>query len=215
MTHRTGRRLVLGCALLLALYTFRVSLLRALAAFLIVQEPATVCECVLVYEGDSRFDRAATHFRSGQVLQVLLVERYSDRLHRIGMLSSDAAIGRRALEQRGVPVDIVFVLPGEFSDPWDMARGLDDWLGYHPGTRVSVLCNRFDSRRLAYVLRKVLRQEAERVHLEPLADSRYRESDWWTTTAGVRAVANAYLRLCHAWFHGEDSKDEWREYEPS
>lgn len=207
-----GRWLFLLLAAL-ALFAGRGWILWALALPLIGEGQPSGADYLLVVEGDCLFDRAARIYHSGDSRDLLVVRRSPQRLQRMGILPTTDALARRELVARGVPEDRIAVLPGEVITDWEMARQLGHWLAEHTDARVCLVCDRFDGRRMKYIVRSVLSEaESGRVGFLLLPHRWYDETNWWKGKRGWLALLGGYLRLGYTSLIGED-RDEWREWD--
>lgn len=194
---------IAGCA-----WLWRGTILRAAAELLIVDQPSSRCEWVLIVQGNGRgvgrYDEAARLYHEDPSRRVVLIQRFPRPTIRIGAVPAPDAIGRRELAARGVPMKSVTLIPGEADDEWTAAHALQSWLRDRPDGRLLVLCNRFQSGHQRLVLDTVLDPAAAaRVSVRGLADRRYDETDWWQSRRGVKELMFAYLELAHARWCGE------------
>ncbi len=211
--RRWRRRLIAGGLVLLALYLFREPLLRTLAEVVVAEDPLTPADGLVVLDGDHVREQAAQLYHADYARHVLLIERRPRRLERLGILPSDLELARHRLHSLEVPDEALAVLPGRALNDWDALRLLGDWLSHHPGERIILLCDRFSSRRLSHILRRVLAGEAGRVYLHPLPSRRYDQTNWWRTREGVNALVTAYLGLGYVWVYGEESEEARCEFD--
>jgi hypothetical protein len=196
------------------LYLFRGPILHVVGGYLVVDEPAAADYAVLTDRSDGCYEWAAHLYHSGSVSGILLLEKRPERLERMGFLPLSTSLSQRELASEGVPRSAVTVIPGETRTDWDHARRLRDWLRGQPGTRLLILCERFEGRRLRYILDKVLGIDyAGRVHLLSLPRQTYDERDWWRNRLGIAHVFDCYVRLVYARLWGED-RLEWRDWDP-
>lgn len=202
--------LVLGAGL----FWFRVPILRSIAGFLVVDEPAPVADYVWILGGDRRYDRAARLYHSGSATSILVVRGRPTRLQRMGFQSSSDTLTQRELASRGVPTTSITVIPSMARTDWDRARCLRDWMRQRPAVRVVVLCDRFGGRRLRRIFDQVLGEDdAGRVRLIGLPERSYDENDWWLHREAFVDVFGSYVSLAYTRLWGEE-KEEWREWDP-
>ncbi|HWB10154.1 MAG TPA: hypothetical protein VG826_13070 [Pirellulales bacterium] len=162
---------------------------------------------LFVYSGDGRFARAAEAYRNGEAKQVLVLDRPASRLVRLGIVASRADECRRELTRRGVPGDAIVLISGTADNPWQAVHCLGAWLKDHPGESVRMLCDRFASGDLRYVMSRVLgANERQRVAIQALADRRYDESNWWKSRWGWHAAMGATCELAYDRLRGEDPR---------
>jgi hypothetical protein len=183
-------------------------------SYLVIDEPAAANYAVLVGRSDGCYEQAADLYRSGSVAGILVLEHRPERLERMGFLPTFTTLTRREFTARGIPLSAITVIPGEKRSNWDHARRLRDWLQRQPGHSLVILCERFDGRRLRYILDSVLGPEyAGRVQLLALPGNPYDERDWWRNRLGIAHVFDCYVRLAYVRLWGED-RVEWREWDP-
>ena len=188
-----------------ASYLLRNFLLAALARPLVISQPLSEVDYLLVLDGDRRFDEAARLYRDGVATRFLILEDPPGRLAGTGLLPSSEQLLGRELERREIEETEVTLIPaheGSTSD-WGRASGLNGWLQANPGARVAVLCPAFASRFLSYIYSQQLGERAARIVWHPLADRRYHTANWWHSGQGVRVVLASYATLLHAWLIGD------------
>jgi hypothetical protein len=210
-----GRGLLVALVLGACLYGFRAPVLRSIAGYLVVDQPAATADYLLILpDADRRYDHAAQLYHAGSATSILLVERRPKRLERMGFQPTFEAMSQRELTARGVPANAITVIPGKARTDWERARCLRDWLREQPPVRVLVLGDRFGGRKLRYILDQVLETEyASRVRLRALPDRSFDESDWWQYRGSTILMFDAYLNLAYARLCGEET-EEWREWDP-
>jgi hypothetical protein len=205
--RRWFRRLLCLTVLVGAAYLFRAPLLRGLADGLVVGEPAANPAGVLILNLHA-LDVAGELSRSHPSCQLLVMDFPPSPVVSMGILPTRVEMFRDAIRRHGLPLDRLTALPSNSWTTWDTARGLGVWLNDHPDESVVVLCNRFDSRCLRYILDTILPAEAAgRVRVQAVADDQYDESNWWQSKKGKLAFFGSYLSLAHAWVHGDDAAE--------
>ncbi|HZY90123.1 MAG TPA: hypothetical protein VFE78_35205 [Gemmataceae bacterium] len=200
-------------AVLACLYLFRAPLLRSGALALVVDQPRKATTALLLLDADHGPTRAAECYREGRTRSVLLIEEWPGRVVRMGVLPPREDVLRRSLGAEGLPEEAVTVLAGRAGNDWDRARRLREWLAAHPGATVTVLCDRFGSRRLYRVFGTTLGAEAARLRWWAPADRRFDENDWWRHKEGFLQLFSAGAGLGYVWLVGED-REEWRAWDP-
>ena len=109
------------------------------------------------------------------------------------------------MKARGLPPRTVAVIRSDGYDDWATARTLRAWLADRPNASLVLLCDRFQSAHLRYVLDAVLDpSQAARVRIRALPDRRYDETNWWTSRDGMKAFGSAWLRQLNGWYAGGD-----------
>jgi hypothetical protein len=196
------RRLLIVIAVLAGLYIARAPLLRGLAGLLISEEPGATAYLVLL-GGDRRHEQAAEWYREGGDRRILVIESCPERLQALGLAPTPTEVDRLALGKQGVPESALIVLPAGAGDDWQRVRALGEWLQMHPGSDVTLLCDRFGSRRLHLICGRILAADAARVHLCAVRHRVYDESDWWQHKEGQLTFLDQGLRLTYTWLAGE------------
>lgn len=204
------RILVLGLVLAL-LVLFHGPILRTVACWMVVEQPVQTADAVLVLGETPSFNEAARLYREGETRHVLLPEVPLGRLQKMGIIPSSVAIARQELIRLGVPNHAINILPG--GPVWDLADRVDNWLKEHPQANLALLCNRFESRNVFYIMHKVLNQDScARIHIQALPNPYYDESNWWRTKEGTMDLVNGLLSFGYVWFNGKDSS-EWQDWD--
>jgi hypothetical protein len=199
------RRWTVAVCSLLVVIVFHAPLLRLAVSPLVDGDEPRAADYLFVYSGDGRFDRAAEAYRCGDATRILVLDRPATRLVRLGILRSRAEECRHELARRGVPEESVLLIPGAANTPWQTARCLEAWLRDNPRHDVRLLCDRFASGDLRYVMSRILgADERQRVAIEGLADRRYDNTNWWRSRAGWRGTGGAACELAYDRLRGED-----------
>jgi hypothetical protein len=177
------------------------SILRSVAQFLVVDEPCTPAQALLMVGGDSRFDAAANLHADG-AKTILLVHQRPGRLERMGIVQSAEQSTRRELLARGIPEDDLLFLSDEPVENERVGKLLCDWLRQQPHRQVNVLCDRFSTRKWRLLLRRSADLDlVSRIHLVALPHRGFNEANWWHSKPGARAILNGYLRLGFTYWH--------------
>jgi hypothetical protein len=207
-------RLLVLASVAAVLYFFRAPLLRTAGGGLVVDEGMQPGDVALLFGADRGAEHVARWYREGSTQRVLVLEGPPGRLERLGIVDSAGEQARKALKRQSVPEGGLTIVASPGGGAWNRARGLRDWLEANPEARVALLCDRFNSRRLRFVFRRVLGDElAGRVHWCAVPSRGFDETNWWHNTAGRRACVDGYLRLAHVYFDGENQQGE-QEWDP-
>jgi uncharacterized SAM-binding protein YcdF (DUF218 family) len=199
---------------LICLYLFRAPLLRSAARLLVFDEPLQKTEALLLHSGDRVFAEAARLYREGSARRILVIQDYPVRLVRTKILPSNVDKVKTQLGKRGVPDEAFVILDGASRDSWDAGRRLGRWLAENPEATVTVLCDKFATRRARRVLQTVLENSSfSRVHWHALPDRRYDEGNWWKTRNTMVIAFGAFLHSAHLWLYGEN-KERQPEWDP-
>ncbi len=195
---------LIGVALIGLLAAGHASVLSAIGGILVVDQPWTACDVILILGGNGCFDEAARLYREDASRQVLLIEACPSRVVEAGILPSFETLARHELTDRGVESASIRVLRGGARTPEEAATLLQDLLSAQGGTHVLALCDRFRSRRQRRIFDKCLDVDtASRVAVSGLPDRRFDERSWWKNRRGVKEFLVASLALAHTWFQKE------------
>jgi hypothetical protein len=202
--------------LLLAVWVFRASLLRGLAAGLIVDDrppalqpgdwPHEPADAVLILGGDRQFDLAAGLYQP-DATTVLIYRSRPDRMVRMGIMPPSHEFVRRELLKRGISSHDLDEIAGASLSRSTIGAALGGWLAEHPDRTVHVLCDRFSSRTWKVVFaRDVDSSLAGRITIVPLPHRQFDETNWWRSKVGTMAVVDGYIRLAfHYWRPGREA----------
>lgn len=196
------RFLVLG---LLAglLYLTGPLLLRSMARFLDVTEPAATTEYVMVLGGDCQCRPfvAAALVRAGRARKVLLPAPKNTRDAQLRILPPEQEIMKTVLLHEKVPPEAVVSLDGECSSTLDEARALAKFLENQPNCSVTVVTTSFHTRRARWIFRKVLGDKGGSVHFVGVPTDGFDETNWWHFELGCVAYLSETFKLGYYLLH--------------
>lgn len=202
---RTRRWLLLIGALVLGA-VFHAPLLQLLASVLIDGDPIAPADCLVVFEGDGKYDAAQKLYFQGLVRRVALVREPADRLVQHRIVPPKHEIALRELTKRDIPASAIVVLPAEAANVWEMVDSVGLLLQSGEAQSVAILAERFESRTLQHVVNSVLDDEQQdRTSVLALQDRRYTEADWWKGKAGIGSFVSSGMSYAYTLFHGRDS----------
>jgi len=193
--------------MIVAAVVFHATILRWFARTLIVDDTRRAATDVLVLDRGHCFDRAAELYHAGLASRLHFIERPTKRLVSLGVVPSWGSQCAGELERRRVPPRAITAIPGiaDENDAWQTARCARAWLKDHPDDTVRVLCGRFSSGGIRYVMSKTLAaDELDRVVFCGVPDSRYDETNWWQSRSGCREIVAAFFDQAYFRLHGED-----------
>lgn len=206
---RLPRWLIVSLCIATWVWLLHAPLLRSLAGPLIVNESdgdvshVGILQWQEIGDGENCFNAAAALYREKPSRRFLVVERRLDRLMEIGILEPFATVSYWALKSLGAPTQAMSILRSNGCDDWATARALRTWLVDHPQASIAVFCGSFRSAHLRYALDTVLdADQAARVHVRGLRDSRYNETNWWQSRDGIKEFGIGWLRRLHGWCVG-------------
>ena len=110
-------------------------------------------------EGDPTLDESVQWCREAPGRRILLLEPRPHRVVQQQIVPSFDEMVRRELIARGVRGAAIVTVPGKAGNDWEKARLLGAWLQQNPTAEVLLVCDRFHSGRLRYVLDSVLGRE--------------------------------------------------------
>jgi hypothetical protein len=209
--NRWLRRLAILLVMVLVLFLFRHPILRGLANILIVEDEAPDGAVVLVAGGERAPEVAAELYHAGKTRELLVTNWQPNRVERLGIRPTTGAAFRYILIKESVPENAIAELPGQPENAYELGDAIAAWLRQHPDKHLLVCCPRFTSRRMYTILRSVLGEEMQRVHLRAVANPDYDETNWWQSKAGLKEYWQAAARLGFIWTHGrpERSRPDW------
>jgi hypothetical protein len=207
---RWRRRFLVAVVVLVGAAILHVPLLRIAAGFLVADERNEDGQYVGLLignygpDGDGCFDEVAKLCRGKPSCGVVVIEPRKTRLVEMGVIPSLTKLSRRELESRGLSPHAIARIVSNGRDAWATAHALNAWLAEHAEGSMTLLCSRFHSAHLRYVLNAVLDPvQAARVRVCGLADRRFDETNWWLTRDGIKAFGDGWLRQFHSWCIGE------------
>ncbi len=182
-------------------------LLRSAGRFLIVDRAAQQADyaALLPATADDRscVEEAARLYAQRRVRGVLLFEPVTTRAVRAGALPELTTVVRRELAARGVPVEMITVLPGPSHDAWDAARSLQAWLRGREDIRLIVLCPRFRGREERRIMETVLPTDEAVAVSYAAPQGPIDENNWWRSREGIQILFSDYVRLAFVVCNGE------------
>jgi hypothetical protein len=207
--------LVAAIVVAVAALCFHAALLRWLAEGLVADDSSDAFQYVAVVESENHdvaglqsCDIAAEMVANKASVGILLLAAPENRLTETGVLAPFKTRCGAELLARGVSKDAIATIHRDGADDWATARSIHDWLAERPDASVLLLCGRFRSGHLRYVLNLMLEPTlAARVGVygEYGEDGRdNNEDNWWLTRKGFKGFGIAWLRQLHAWCVGRN-----------
>jgi hypothetical protein len=205
------RRFLICLSLFVLIAGCHKSILRVLASPLVADDAIGQVDDVLVLNGERYYVTVSQLLRKGKARQVLLLSGSRTLLVETGILLPEFEKARRAISQQGVSPDVIRVLPSETENLWDIADTLSNWLTANPKNSVAIVINRLESGKAQLVLQSALSpKQKARVRMIAIRDSRFDETNWWTSRLGIKAVLENYLRLLHNQLVGRSRTQKFR-----
>jgi len=186
------------------IYLGRASVLPLVAVGLVVDEPLDRPSVLAILEGQRYYAAVASLHQTDPGCRVLVLQPGDQRLEQIGVVRTTAETARLALTAGGVPADAIVVL--DCADRLEATRitRLGEWLREHPDGQVKLVCDRFSSRRVRWIVDEVLGADAARVAVHGVAHPWYDENSWWQRKEGAVDLLNNYVGLTYIWINGPD-----------
>jgi uncharacterized SAM-binding protein YcdF (DUF218 family) len=184
------------------------------AAWILVSEDAAAPAEYVVLMGCELDREGANSFVGDNSAQILLIGKAPRRLESLGIRPARTDEERRFLESCNVNPALIHLLPSEARNDWQQAAVLRQWLQDHPEAHLTVVCHRFDSRRLRIILDRVVGPDASRVHIAAPRNRRYDETNWWRVKQGIVDLSNGLLSLSYVTLVGEgDTPDPMYDFD--
>ena len=169
-------------------------------AYLVMDEVAADAGShILILDAPQSDEVAATVWKGHQEERILVIEKIPGRPMQLGVLPPFDVYIRDRLSERGVPADVVEVIPGKALDQNSHVKRLGEWLKAHPKAEVVALNDRLSGRSWRKLLDQLLPPEdAKRVHLHGVARPEVDAGNWWRTKVGIFFVLHQYLTLAYS-----------------
>lgn len=185
--------------LLVTGYFFRTPLLRGLASEWIVNEPLSHSDVIVVLGGgpDTRPFEAARLFHLGLAPKVLLMNPRPSPSTELGLLPTEADLGRSILLKQEVPNSDIFVAAEVVTNSYDESIAIRNWAKTNGVTRVIVPTDIFHTRRVRWLYGKEFKGTGIQVEIEAVPVRQYAARDWWHHEEGVIAFQNEVLKYAY------------------
>ena len=194
---------------LVCLAVLHAPILRAAAWALVVAEPVRPADYVLVGNADRGCERAVAMLRDGSARRILLVQDEPLRIMRLGILPTHAGKKRINLNRYGVPDDMIETIDAPVQADWRDEVVLARWLEGQPQVTVVALCDSLWSRRLRYILDRLLDEPARgNVVVHALPNRELDLDAWWKTRLGWKDLFSAWFNYGYARCFGPDEPGE-------
>jgi uncharacterized SAM-binding protein YcdF (DUF218 family) len=176
-------------------------ILRGVAGALVVEDAAAPVDFVFLLNGrpSARPFHAATLYHRGLAPRVVLAQVSRNPAESLGICDDQTAAALAVLRRLHVPDSAVTVLstPRGVTSTQEEAHALRAYLQRNPADRILVVTSGYHTRRTRWWLRRELGDMPVRLLMWPVRDTRFDESDWWTTEEGLIAINNEYLTWVH------------------
>jgi uncharacterized SAM-binding protein YcdF (DUF218 family) len=189
--------LVMLAVVVLTLFFFRFSLMRAAGEWLVVGDALQPSNAIIVLSGDDvdgdRAARAAQLYKGGWAPAVVASGA------EIRTYLSEAEVEMRDLTADGVPAKAIIPLRQQALYTLEESRDLLRLCQTEHWTRVIVVTSNFHTRRARYIFRHVFPPSIE-VRVTPSADVSFDPDHWWQTRQGTKTFARETAALCVAFW---------------
>lgn len=180
----------------------RHALLRAMAAPLVVDEPAAAVDAVVVHPlaaDMALYREAAGRIEQSAGARVVLLASRPSRTARYGVLPSATAAVREQLAALEVPPGRIEQVESPIVDEWDAAEAIEQWLSQHPGTQLQLPVGYFEGSQWRLIVNRSMPPDAaQRVRITALPPQWFDEGNWWTQRRGIQLVVGQWLSMLHA-----------------
>jgi uncharacterized SAM-binding protein YcdF (DUF218 family) len=193
--------LIFLVVLLAALFLVRHSLMTAAGEWLVVSDPLTPANAIILLSGDDvRGDRAA---RAAQLYKAGWAPVVVASGSQIRPYLSEADLEMRDLTQDGVPATAI--VPLRQSDLYTLseARDLRRLALARQWHRVIVVTSNYHTRRARYIFRHVFPASIE-VAVTPAPDVGFQPDSWWESRQGTKTFARESAALCVAFWEAHE-----------
>lgn len=197
------RRLSLAGALVLCavLYLFRHPILEAAGRFLVVDDPPTKADAIVVLSGSfpDRILEAVALYKDGFAPKLVLCREPDnpalDRLRELGVhLSRGAELNREVAERLGVPSSAIEVVDRSAKSTFGEARQVLRHAYDHGYHSILLVTSAYHTRRAAWIYRYVA-GDSIRIIARPAREDSFRPNGWWDDRASTRRVLVEYEKL--------------------
>jgi uncharacterized SAM-binding protein YcdF (DUF218 family) len=188
-------------ALGVALYLFRQPLLEAAGRFLIVDDPPTKADAIVVLSGSfpDRILEAVTLYEDGFAPKLVLCREPEnpalDRLGELGVLVPRGAdLDRDVAERLGVPAPAIEVVERSAKSTFGEAREVLRHARDHGYDSILLVTSKYHTRRAASIYR-YLAGDAVRIISRPARQDSFDPAGWWHDRTSTRRVLVEYQKL--------------------
>ena len=198
-TSRLLRRWWLPLLLVLLLGIFHRPVLRGMGNYLIVQDEAVPVEAIFVLSGNS-FDRgreAARLYKRGLAPKVICLGGETNpalELYDIHDLTS--LMTQQVVRDAGVPARAIELLP-EGTSTYEEFQAITRICQERGWKMVMVVSSLFHTRRIHEFFRLRMHFAGVEMVLRGAAESKFKESEWWKSEAGLLFLNNEYIKLLY------------------
>ena len=202
------RRLLVAALVLAALaIVAHAPALRLMGRALVVEDPLTRADAIVVVAGGTpdREEVAARLYREGLAPEVVLSNQFTpDRVRNLIALGARhldyQGEARVALEQHGVPSQVIVALPTPVKTTEAELRIVGEAGGARGWRRVILVTSPQHSRRVKLVWSREAPAGIEGL-VRVVAEDKFLDGDWWRKRRQTEAVLHEYLGLAALYLH--------------
>jgi uncharacterized SAM-binding protein YcdF (DUF218 family) len=191
--------LLVLCVLLIVGFVCRAPLLRGVANEWVVNEPLSKADVIVVLGGgpDTRPFEAARLFHLGLAPKILLMDSKHSPSAELGLIPSEAELGRDILLKENVPTNAIFVTTDIVTNSFDESIALRNWAKTNIVQRAIIPTDPFHTRRVRWLYHKELKGTGIQVEIEAVPVNQYDVNTWWQHEEGVVAFQNEVLKFAY------------------
>jgi uncharacterized SAM-binding protein YcdF (DUF218 family) len=180
----------------------RTVLLRAAAAFLVVEDPLQPAAAIVVLGGGTPFRalEAAALYRAGWAPRVVLTRPADDQkqraLHSLGISSTEEwEVNRAVLLRVGVPASAIDVVSDQVGDTLEELRTVHRAMGGE-FARIILVTSKVHTRRVRLIWQRLGAPRPAAILRAARLDA-FEPTDWWSERASAQAVLHEYLGIAN------------------
>jgi len=188
--------LVIFMLLVVTIFIFRVSILKAVGNALISEDMPIKPTVLFVLSGGAfdRANRAYQIYKLGKATHIYCTgsNKCSD-LKALGLDVMEGEITARYLAKLGVPDSLVSFLP-EGTSTLEEGECIRKFAEKYALTDLAVVSSKFHTSRVRWVLERKLKNSHVKFHVIGAASSEYNEECWWKSENGLIAANNEWIK---------------------
>lgn len=162
-----------------------------------VGEAPVASDYVVILPGDENVRPfvAASLVRVGVAEKVIVLgeQRAPDVKDAVRLPSH--VVTTRVLTQRGIPEDCIVLLGGASTSTFSDAERVAPFLAKEPDSVVTVVTTYYHTRRARWAFRRVMGDDARRLHFFSAPVERFDRTTWWESNGGITAIVAEYIKL--------------------
>lgn len=182
---------------LLTLFFFRIQLCKALANYLIIQEPSSNAAYCFILSGNAldRGNKAIQLYQAQPSIHfVCSGMNISNDLKAMGLNRPESELQKDFLIAHGVADSSITILP-KGSSTYEEINAIHDFCKKNAIQKASILSSNFHTRRIKLLLNK-LNTEVD-FSVIGCSSSNFNEREWWKSEYGLIALNNEYMKLMY------------------